>query len=117
MALNSRDNHNVLPPKPSNSRTPEKNPKTLGLTRPTPTQSRRAEADFDGKRQQYTQALKAYHAQDSVVLSERLRLMGELLTLQSEYATLEENEKWLLLSMAIKNQSSLLGYMSGDDKK
>jgi hypothetical protein len=111
ITLNSRDTENVLPPKPSSSIAPDKTPKILGLSRRAPTGNRREETDFDAKRQQYAEALKAYRAQDSTVLSERLKLMGELLALQSEYAALEEEEKWLVLSMAIKNQSSLLGYM------
>lgn len=115
-ALNLRDNQNILPQKPASSRLPDKNPKTLGL--PTrSTRSRQEEAESEAKRQQYTQALKTYHAQNSMALSERLKLMAESLALQSEYASLEETEKWLLLSMAIKNQSSLLGYMQSSDEK
>lgn len=118
MALNLRDTQNVLPPKPSSGKAPDKTAKSLGLPHhDPPTRSRREEADYDAKRQQYTLALKAYQTQDSTVLSERLKLMAEYLALQSEYASLEEEEKWLLLSMAIKNQSSLMGYMLGDDKK
>jgi hypothetical protein len=116
-ALNLRDQQNVLPQKPSSSKAPDKNAKTLGLSSRNPTRSRQEEADFDAKRQEYTQALQTYHAQNSTTLSERLKLMAEYLALQSEYASLEETEKWLLLSMAIKNQSSLLGYMQGSDGK
>jgi hypothetical protein len=117
LALNLRDAQNVLPPEPTISHAPDKPSKTLGLPRPDPSRSRRNEADLDAKRQQYTLALKACHDQDSAVLSERLKLMSEILALQSQYAALEEDEKWLLLSMVIKNQSSLLGYMQIDDKK
>lgn len=115
--LNLRDNQNVLPEKPSTSRAPENNTKNLGLSRPKQPLSRREEADYDAKRQQYISALKVYHAQTSAGMSERLKLMSECLALQSEYASLEEAEKWLLLSMAIKNQSSLLGYIQSSDKK
>lgn len=115
-ALNLRDNQNILPQKPTNNRLPDRNPKTLGL--PTrSTRSRQEEAESEAKRQQYTIALQAYHTQNSVALCERFKLMAEGLALQSEYASLEEAEKWLLLSMAIKNQSSLLGYMQGDEGK
>jgi hypothetical protein len=117
LALNLRDAQNILPPKPSSGKALDKPSKTLGLPHPDPTRSRRTETDLDAKRQQYTMAIKAYYDQDSAVLSERLKLMGEILALQSEYAALEEDEKWLLLSMAIKNQSSLLGYMQVEDKK
>lgn len=116
-ALNLRDNQNVLPPNPLSSRVPDKKVKTLGLQTRSITRSRQEEAESEAKRQQYTQALQTYHAQNSTALSERLKLMAEYLALQSEYATLEEAEKWLLLSMAIKNQSSLLGYIQGSDGK
>ena len=117
LALNLRDAQNVLPPKPTISHAPDRSSKSLGLPRPDQSRSRRMESDLDAKRQQYTLALKACRDQDFVVLSERLKIMGEILALQSEYAALEEGAKWLLLSMAIKNQSSLLGYMQVDDKK
>jgi Zn-dependent oligopeptidase len=116
-ALNLRDQQNVLPHKPSGSKAPEKNAKTLGLPNRSPARRRQEEAEFDARRQQYTLALQAYHAQTSIALSERLKIMEEFITLQTEYASLEETEKWLLLSMAIKNQSSLLGYMQGNSEK
>ena len=40
-----------------------------------------------------------------------MKLMQMLLELKAELDGLEEAEKWLLLSMAIRNQSSLLGFM------
>lgn len=111
-ALNLREKQNVLPQKPISSPLSDKYTKTLGL--PTRSgRSRQEEADSDAKRQQYTAALQAYNAQNIVILSDRLKHMAEYLALQSEYASLEETEKWLLLSMTIKNQSSLLGYMQG----
>jgi hypothetical protein len=117
IALNLRDAQNVLPLKPSSRPMLNNTSKTQGLPHPSLTRSKREEADFDAKLQQYTAALKVYQTQDSTVFSERLKLMADYLALQSEYAALEEDEKWLLLAMAIKNQSSLMGYMSGDDKK
>lgn len=116
-ALNLRDNQNILPLKPISSRVPDRNVKTLGLQTRSITRSRREEADCDAERQQYIKALQAYHAQNSADMSERLKVMAEYLSLQSEFAGLEESEKWLLLSMAIKNQSSLLGYIQGSDGK
>lgn len=116
-ALNLRDNQNALPQKPGSNRAPDKSGKTLGLPGQNTTRNRKEEADFDDKRRQYTLALQAYRTQNSVAMSERLKLMGEYLALQSEYAGLEEDEKWLLLSMAIKNQSSLMGFMMGGDGK
>ena len=111
IALNLRDAQNTLPLKPRSHPIPDNTSKTLGLPRPTVTRSRREETDFDSKHQQYMAALKGYQAQDATVLSERLKLMDEYLVLIVDYMALEETEKWLLLSMAIKNQSSLMGYM------
>jgi hypothetical protein len=96
---------------------PNNTSKTLGPSRPTLTRSKREEADFDAKHRQYIAALKGYQTQNASLLSERFKLMAEYLALQSAHAALEEEEKWLLLSMAIKNQSSLLGYMQGDKEK
>ncbi len=116
--LNIEGERNVCPQAPNASGAPEKNIRPLGLpsTNP-PTHSRQAEADYAAKRQQYIAALKGFRAQNSALLSERLKLTNEYLALHAEYMAIEEAEKWLLLSMAIKNQSSLLGYMQDDQEK
>jgi hypothetical protein len=111
-ALNLQDNQNVLPKTPGNGGLAEKSAKTLGFPTRDPNRRRKDESETDAKRLQYVSALQAYHVQNSALLTERLKLLGEYLALQTEYASLEESEKWLLLSMAIKNQSSLLGYIA-----
>jgi hypothetical protein len=60
----------------------------------------------------YQEALVAYGTENAAVLTERLNLMAEFLALKAELDEVEEAEKWLLLSAAIKNQSSLLGFMA-----
>ena len=112
-ALNEADKLNVFPQKPSNSRQPDKSPnKTLGLSSRDPLiRGRQETADYVAKRKQYVDALAAYRTKNSAILSERMKLMQEFLELKSELDALGEMEKWLLLSMAIRNQSSLLGFM------
>jgi len=103
----------LLAEKPSNSRTPDKGPnKALGLSSRDPlARSRQETADYSVKRKQYTDALVVYRTKNSTILSERMKLMQVFLELKAELDGLEEAEKWLLLSMAIRNQSSLLGFM------
>ncbi len=100
-ALNEREKLNVLQEKPRSSiRTPV---------------SRQAKAAEDNAaRKRYREALEVYRAQNFTILMERLKLMSVFLELKAELDGLEETEKWLLLSMAIRNQSSLLGFMPGN---
>ncbi|MGD6807461.1 MAG: hypothetical protein ACQCN4_10945 [Candidatus Bathyarchaeia archaeon] len=69
------------------------------------------DAAENAAKNQYKEALKAYKSQNIAILAERMRLMGEFLELKAEYDELEEEEKWLLLSIATRNQASLLGFM------
>jgi len=111
-ALNEQDKLNVFPEKPRSSRAPDKAPKTLGLSSRDPlTRSRQETADYVAKRKQYADALGVYRTKNSSILSERIQLMQEFLELKAELDGLGAAEKWLLLSMAIRNQSSLLGFM------
>ena len=59
----------------------------------------------------YHEALKAYHNQNATILQERTNLAQQVLAIMAELDGLEEAEKWLLLSMVIRNQSNLLGFM------
>ncbi len=112
-ALNEEDKLNVFPEKPSSSRAPDKGPnRTLGRSSRDPlARGRQETADYVAKRKQYTDALAVYRTKNSAILSERMKLMQEFLELKAESDALGEAEKWLLLSMAIRNQSSLLGFM------
>jgi hypothetical protein len=112
-ALNEQDMLNVFPEKPSSSRTPDKGPnKTLGLSsRDSLARGRQETADYVAKRKQYADALGVFHTKNSASLSDRVKLMQDFLELKAELDALGEAEKWLLLSMAIRNQSSLLGFM------
>jgi hypothetical protein len=101
-ALSERDRLNVVPQKPAGS----------GISGGAGRKSRDT-ADY-AVRKRYREALEAYLAENSAVLAERLRLMGEFLAVKAEFDGVEETEKWLLLSMALGNQSSLLGFMQGD---
>jgi hypothetical protein len=74
------------------------------------------EAAENAAKKQYQEAVVAYGAENAAVLSERLKLMAKFLALKAESDEVEEAEKWLLLSAAIKNQSSLLGFIGSDEK-
>jgi hypothetical protein len=102
-ALNQRDQQNISPEKPKIVEY-----KSMGR------QSKESVENIAKKR--YQEALRAYGAENAAVLAERLRLMAEFLALKAELDGVGEAEKWLLLSAAIRNQSSLLGFM-GNDKK
>jgi len=101
-ALNQKDRQNVFPEKPRPANTAN---------------SRQAKAAAENAaRKQYRDALEAYKTQNAAILAERVRLMGEFLGLVAEWDGLEEMEKWLLVSAAVRNQSSLLGFMGGGEK-
>ncbi len=74
------------------------------------------EAAENTAKKHYPEALLAYGTENAIVLTERLKLMAEFLALKAELDEVEEAEKWLLLSAAIKNQSSLLGFMGTNEK-
>jgi hypothetical protein len=106
-ALNEGDRLNVLPERPLLA------DKSSDRTRGLPNSNRQAKetADYAAKRKRYSEALKVYRGKNAVILAERMKLMQMLLVLKAELDGLGEAEKWLLLSMAIRNQSSLLGFM------
>ena len=74
------------------------------------------EAAENAAKSRYQEALVAYGTENAAILTERLKLMAEFLTLKAELDEVEEAEKWLLLSAAIRNQSSLLGFIGSDEK-
>jgi hypothetical protein len=74
------------------------------------------EAAENAAKKHYQEAFVAYGAENANVLTERLKLMAEFLELKAELDEVEEAKKWLLLSAAIKNQSSLLGFICSDEK-
>jgi hypothetical protein len=93
---------NVLPEKPRGN-----------LHAPLNRQAKEAAQNAESKK--YREALEAYRVQNSAVLAERLKLMQQFLDLKAELEGLEETEKWLLLSMAIRNQSSLIGFIQSSE--
>jgi hypothetical protein len=106
-ALNEGDKLNVLPERP---RAPEKgSDRTRGL--PSSNRQAKETSDYTAKRKRYREALEVYRNKNAVILAERMKLMQMLLVLKAELDGFEAAEKWLLLSMAIRNQSSLLGFM------
>jgi hypothetical protein len=102
-ALNKRDRLNVLPEKPN-----------YGNRASASRQARQAADNASGK--YYREALEAYRIENSANLAQRIKLVQEFLALKAEFDGLEETEKWLLLSMAIRNQSSLLGFMQNKEE-
>jgi hypothetical protein len=101
--LNEKDKHNVLPEKPSS---------TSGANLPVwSRQAIKDAADFSAKVKRYSEALEAYHAENAVILKMRMERMQEFLALKAERDGLEEKEKWLLLTIAIRSQPNLLNFM------
>jgi len=75
------------------------------------------EATENAAKKHHQEMLVMYGVENAAVLTERLKLMAEFLALKAELDEIEEAEKWLLLSAAIKNQSSLLGFMAAGTGK
>lgn len=105
-ALNEKDTSNVLPAKPSSN-----------IRAPGSRQATKETDDYNVKRKRYREELEVYRAKNIAILTERTKLMQEFLALKAEFDGFEETEKWLLLSMAIRNQSSLLGFMQSREDK
>ena len=57
--------------------------------------------------------LEVWSAKNTVIFNERMKLTDEFIELEKEYENLEDKEKWLLLSIAIRSQPNLLNYIQG----
>jgi hypothetical protein len=47
--------------------------------------------------------------------SEQLKIIGEIMQILFELLSLEEKEKWLLISIVLRSQPNLLNYMQGQE--
>ena len=45
--------------------------------------------------------------------SEQLKIIGEIMKIMIELRSLEEKEKWLLISIVLRSQPNLLNYLQG----
>jgi hypothetical protein len=99
-ALNKKDRDNVLPEKPSTD------PQVW---------SKQSKTAQDAKNERYREELRAYNAQNTAILNERIKLINDFLEAKATLDALEEKEKWLLLTMAIRSQPNLLNFMQSPD--
>jgi hypothetical protein len=53
----------------------------------------------------------AWSSKDDAILSKQRRLNNEFEELHSEFFTLQDKEKWLLLSIVLRSQPSLMKYV------
>ncbi len=117
-ALNEKDKANALPERPRiNYLAPDRS--HLGvMSKPCGGQQVTKEtAEYYAKSKRYREELRVYGANNSAILNERLKLIQEYLELKVELDDLEEREKWLLLSIALGSQHSLLGYMQSKEDR
>ncbi|MCW4030195.1 MAG: hypothetical protein NWE92_11185 [Candidatus Bathyarchaeota archaeon] len=98
-ALNEKDKNNVLPEKPS------ADPQVW---------SKLSKTVQEAKNKLYREELKTYNTQNTDILNERIKLINKFLETKSALDTLEEKEKWLLLTMAIRNQPNLLNFIQSE---
>jgi Skp family chaperone for outer membrane proteins len=100
-ALNEKDQRNVPPEKPSID------PQVGGRQNKT--------ADYNAKTKRYREELKAYNAQNTAILQERINLIAETLQAKASLDALGEKEKWLLLTMALRSQTNLLNFIQKEE--
>lgn len=98
-ALNEKDRNNVEP------QNPRANPLVW---------SKQSKTAQEAKNKKYRDELKAYNVQNIAILNERIKLIKEFLEAKAALDVLEEKEKWLLLTMALRNQPNLLNFMQSN---
>ena len=59
----------------------------------------------------------AWSSKSFAIMTEQLELIHEIIELITESSTLGEEEKWLLLSIALRSQPNLMKYMTNCDEK
>lgn len=61
--------------------------------------------------------LNLWNIEDNMIFQKKMKLIDESLELKEEFYTLEDKEKWLLLSIALRSQPNLLKYLEMGDRK
>lgn len=74
-------------------------------------------AEYNKNLQRYNEALEVWGAKNKVIMNDRLKLTKEFLELKKELDNLKENEKWLLLKVAIRSQPNLLTFIQKDNNQ
>ena len=59
----------------------------------------------------YNEGFEIWFAKDKVIWDEKMKLIDEGIALKNEFNNLEDKEKWLLLSIALRSQPNLLRYI------
>jgi ElaB/YqjD/DUF883 family membrane-anchored ribosome-binding protein len=59
----------------------------------------------------WLEKFRKWKAKNGEIISSKMRIIGEAIELLKESHNLEEKEKWLLLSIALKSQPTLMKYM------
>jgi hypothetical protein len=74
-------------------------------------QIHRDASEFNAEAERWNERFAVWNARNTVISNERWKLMGEAADLRNEFDSLKEEEKWLLLSIALRSQPNLLKYM------
>jgi hypothetical protein len=67
--------------------------------------------EYNRNSKRYNEELEVYGAKSIVIIRERMKLMREFLDLKIELDDIEEKEKWLLITIALRSQPNLLNYL------
>jgi hypothetical protein len=116
--LNERNRMNVFPEQPNTNRAPDKTHEEVKRMSDAEhhmwiEQIIEENAEYNAKSKGYIEKLEGWSAKNNVIMDERMKLTEEFLELKKESDILEEKEKWLLLSIAIRSQPNLLNYIQG----
>ena len=65
----------------------------------------------------WNEKMEIWRAKDNVIFDEKLKLFDESIKLNKEFYNIGEEEKWLLLSIALRSQPTLMKYMTNRDDK
>ena len=71
----------------------------------------RETAEYNVESRRWNDGFEVWSAKNTVILNERMKLVDESEELGNEFFSLEDKEKWLLLSIALRSQPNLLKYM------
>jgi len=74
-------------------------------------QIKRESSEYNAGCKRYNEGFDVWFAKTTVISNEKMKLIDESVTLKKEFDSLEDKEKWLLLSIALRSQPNLLKYV------
>lgn len=71
----------------------------------------REASEFNEEGKRWNDGFEIWNAKNTVILNEEFKLIAESISLKNEFYSLEDKEKWLLLSIALRSQPSLMKFI------